>query len=361
MDSHPLPSRPAFRAGETCSPESRASSYSGFPQVPAPLGSAPQRLTEAILLISEALAIASALCIAVSSMFISELKGRVPLLQLARWQMIAAFVMTSLIAILAGGWPSIEAWQLAMLAASSLFGIALASTTYFAAIYAVGPRLTALLFSLTSPFALGLGYVFLGETITPTQTAGIGMILAGIILAIGMPRRFQMAGAEAPELKVIAPAAIPLAVSPTPPLTGPLLPGIALGVVTALGQALGSLFARPVMESGLEPFTAMAIRSGLAALFFIALMALPFGKASRPARRSDIGLAVASAFFGTALGMSLLMAALHGGDVGIVSTLSSVTPVLILPLVWLRSGERPAARAWIGALLALTGTMLVSG
>lgn len=309
---------------------------------------------------SEALAVASALCIAVSSMFISELKGRVPLLQLARWQMIAAFAMTSLLSLLIGGWPSVDIWQFGMLAASSLCGIALASTTYFAAIYAVGPRLTALLFSLTSPFALGLGYLFLGETITLQQSLGIALILVGIILAIGMPRRFLVAGARAPGLPVIAPAAIPLAVPSAPPVTGPLLPGVLLGIVTALGQALGSMFARPVMEQGMEPFTAMAIRSGLAALFFIVLLALPIGRAASSARRSDIGMAVASAFFGTALGMSLLMAALHGGDVGIVSTLSSMTPVLILPLVWLRSGEPPAARAWLGAVLALAGTGLVS-
>jgi drug/metabolite transporter (DMT)-like permease len=292
-------------------------------------------------------------------MFISELKGRVPLLRLARWQMIAGFAMTSLIAA-RGGWPSISLWQFEMLAASSLFGIALASTTYFAAIYAVGPRLTALLFSLTSPFALGLGYLFLGETITLPQALGIGHVLAGIMLAIGMPRRFRASGMPAPELPVIAPATIPLAIPPAPPLKGPLLPGIALGIVTALGQALGSMFARPVMASGMEPFAAMAIRSGLAALFFITLLAFPVGRTTTIARRSDLTLAVTSAFFGTVLGMSLLMAALHGGNVGIVSTLSSMTPVLILPMVWLRTGETPSMSAWLGAALAILGTGLIS-
>src|SRR3954453_24160328 len=37
----------------------------------------------------EALAVTAACCSALSSMFLSELKGRVPLLQLARWQMLA--------------------------------------------------------------------------------------------------------------------------------------------------------------------------------------------------------------------------------------------------------------------------------
>jgi uncharacterized membrane protein len=114
------------------------------------------------------------------------------------------------------------------------------------------------------------------------------------------------------------------------------------------------------MASGMEPFAAMAIRSGLAALFFITLLAFPVGRTTTIARRSDLTLAVTSAFFGTVLGMSLLMAALHGGNVGIVSTLSSMTPVLILPMVWLRTGERPSMSAWLGAALAILGTGLIS-
>ncbi len=314
-----------------------------------------------MLPVSELLAIASAFCIALSSMLVGELKGRVPLLQLARWQMLGAFVLTGLVSVALGGWRTVGPWQFWMLAASSFFGIAIASTTYFAAIYAVGPRITALLFSLTSPFALALGYLALGETISARQGLGVALVLAGIVLAIGTPRRFAKRGGERPALKIVAPAAMPLAVAPAPPLAGPLWPGIALGTVTALGQALGSLLARPAMASGVEPFTAMALRSGLAAAFFVALMALPFGRAAMsPFRPGALGLALGSTFFGTALGMSLLMAALNGGEVGIVSTLSSMTPVLVLPMVWARTGERPLAAAWAGAALAMAGTALIS-
>jgi uncharacterized membrane protein len=54
------------------------------------------------------------------------------------------------------------------------------------------------------------------------------------------------------------------------------------------------------------------------------------------------------------------MAALRTGNVGIVSTLSSITPVLVLPMVWLRTGQRPAAAAWLGAALVIAGTALIS-
>lgn len=296
------------------------------------------------MFVSEVLAVSSATCIALSAMFVSELKGRVGLFRLTRWQMISAFLMTAAVATLLGGWRSVGQWQLLLLGASSVFGIMIASTTYYAAIYTAGPRITALLFSLTSPFALGLGYVWLGETITARQGAGVALVLAGVALAISPP------------LSVLRRMTWSLK-------AGALhsWKGLAFGTITALGQAFGNIFARPAMASGVEPFTAMAIRSGFAVIFFVALAAFPFARTDRsPATARNVSIAVMASFFGTGLGMSQLMAALTNGNVGVVSTLSSVAPVAILPMIWVRSGTLPPPTAWVGALLAIGGTALIS-
>jgi drug/metabolite transporter (DMT)-like permease len=309
------------------------------------------------LFVSNAFAIASAFCMALSSMVLSELKGRVPLFQLARWQTLAAFLMTGLVSLMIGGWRTIGFTQFWLLAASSLAGIMIASTTYFATIYTTGPRVTALLFALTSPFALALGYLALGETISSRQGVGVALVLCGVALAIAAPRKTLApdGGAEARSAWLVV-----ARFESAWPRIRSLGPGIVLGVVTALGQALGSLFARPAMASGVEPFTGMALRSGLGALFFVALAAFPFAHGARSALKGDtVGLAVLSAFVGTALGMSFLLAALQQGNVGLVSTLSSMTPVVILPMVWIRSGKRPSAPAWLGALVAIAGTALI--
>lgn len=293
------------------------------------------------MFLSEILAIAAATCIATSGMLIGELRGRVHVLRLARWQLTAAFLMTAAVSLVLGGWRTITWEALSYLACSSLFGIIIASTTYFATIYSIGPRRTALLFSLTSPFALALGYFVFGETISLRQGGGIVLVLAGIIMAIGLPGRSDPAVTSGEKVPWF---------------------GIALGVVTALGQALGSLFARPAMAAGAEPFTAMAIRSGLAAIVFTLLAFLPLQAWKQPYNFSPkmLLLAVTAAVCGTGLGMSLLMAALAHGNVGIVSTLSSMTPVVILPMVWLRTGKAPAPPAWLGAALAVAGTALIS-
>ena len=289
-------------------------------------------------MIAVTLSLAAAVTFSLSALLINALAGRVTVFQLARWQMSIAFALTAAASLLLGGWATVAPWQFWFLAASSATGIMLASTTYFAAIYAAGPRLTALLFSLAAPFAVLEGWLFLGETLSFGQLSGIALILGGIVLAI------VAAGDTHPD---DAPRR-------------PLWQGITLGIITAIGQATGSLLARPAMEAGVEPFTAMAIRSGLGAAFFIALMVLPFARATRLPTAPEMRTVALSAFFGMFLGMSLMMAALTSGDVGIVSTLTSTTPILILPMLWFTTRRAPAPGAWIGAALAVAGTALIS-
>lgn len=283
------------------------------------------------------LSLAAAATFAASALFIDRVSPRVSALQLARWQMAIGFVLTCATMLALGSWRSLGQEQLLWLAGSAVFGIMLATTTFIATIQLIGARLNALIFTLSAPFAVALGYIFRGETVNLTQGFGVVLILSGIICAILGP-------------------------GGTDGLSGPkaLGRGLALGLVTAMGQALGSLLARPAMESGAEPFAAMAVRSGLGGLFFILLLALPV---LRPATRPDahdskmIGLSAVSGIF---IGMSLLMAALASGDVGIVTTMSSTAPILILPMVWFMTKEPPKPAAWIGALLAVAGTALIT-
>lgn len=225
------------------------------------------------------LALAAAAAFALSAMQIDSLTGRVGALQLARWQMALAFGMTAAAGLALGGWRTVGSDEFLWLAASSVVGIMLATTCFIATIQLIGPRLNALVFTLSAPFALVLGYGFRGETINLVQGAGVALILTGIVLAILGPGGRE--GARGPRA---------------------LGPGLALGLVTALGQAGGSLLARPAMLAGVEPFTAMAIRSGLGAVFFLALLALPAQRAvTRRAPGPMAWLGAALAVAGTAL------------------------------------------------------------
>lgn len=283
------------------------------------------------------LSLAAAAAFALAAMQIDSATGRVGALQLSRWQMGLAFLMTAVLTTALGGWASLGQTELLWLLGSSAAGIWVATLTYVATIQFVGPRLSALLFTTAAPFSVALGYAFLGETITWAQGAGVALIVAGIVLAALGP-----GGSDGPRP------------------TRPLWQGVVLGLVTSAGQATGSLLARPAMLAGTDPVAAMAVRSGLGAAFFIALLAIPaLRPAARPSPRDtrQIGYAALS---GMVLGMSLMMAALAHGDVGIVTTLTSTTPILILPMVWFVTRRAPGPMAWLGAALAVAGTALLS-
>ena len=283
------------------------------------------------------LSLAAAAAFAASAMFIDSVSGRVGPLQLSRWQMSLAFLMTAVTVAVTGGWRTLDLEMILWLTASSASGIMVGSLTYIATIQYTGPRISALLFTTASPFALALGFGFRGETVSLIQAAGVGLIVAGIALAVMGPKQDE--GARTPK---------------------PLWIGIGLGLVTSFAQALGSLLARPAMLDGADPVAAMLVRSGTGALFFVARLAIPaFRPVALPSSVAirQIGF---SALAGMVIGMSFLMAALARGDVGIVTTLSSTTPILILPMVWAVYRRIPGPLAWVGAALAVVGTALIS-
>ncbi len=287
-------------------------------------------------MLAVALSLAAAAAFAASALYIDSVTGRVGPVQVSRWQMGLAFLMTGAIALVTGGWQSIDLEMALWLTGSSVAGIMFASLTFVATIQMTGPRISALLFTTAAPFALVLGYVFRGETVNGAQGAGVVLIVCGIVLAVLGPK-----GDEGPR----------------PPK--PLWLGIMLGLMTALGQATGSLFARPAMLAGADPVAAIAVRTGVATLFFLALLAIPALRTPSPDRQSIKRIGGASVC-GMVIGMSLLMAALARGDVGIVTTMSSTTPILILPMVWALHRRLPHPAAWVGAALAVAGTALIS-
>jgi uncharacterized membrane protein len=111
------------------------------------------------------------------------------------------------------------------------------------------------------------------------------------------------------------------------------------------------------MASGIDPFLASMVRVAVAAFCLSVLIALPI-PAVKPKGPLTPWIAALTALTGVlalGIGMTLLLFALSGGDVGIISTLSATSPVMILPMLWLKTGERPAGGAWVGAALVVLG------
>jgi drug/metabolite transporter (DMT)-like permease len=72
-----------------------------------------------------------------------------------------------------------------------------------------------------------------------------------------------------------------------------------------------------------------------------------------------MGLTIFNGFIGMGVGMTLILLALKHGNIGIVSVLSAVTPILVLPLLWVYMKQRPTLGAWIGASFTVIGTAII--
>ena len=67
-----------------------------------------------------------------------------------------------------------------------------------------------------------------------------------------------------------------------------------------------------------------------------------------------------SGFLAMGIGMTLLLYGLALGEAGVVTTLSATTPVLILPLLWITTGNRPPFMAWVSGVVTLVGIALIT-
>lgn len=293
----------------------------------------------------ELAALAAAVCWALTGILAAAPAGHLGAIAFNRVRQVTVTLLLAIYVLASGTWRDLSPEVVAPLVLSGLIGIFVGDTLLFTALNRIGPRRAGILFALNAPMSALLGWVFLGETLPPLALVGIALTCAGVMLAILFGKRpGQSARLES--------------------VTGPLWIGVALGLGAALGQSLGSIIARPVMAAGVDPFAASMLRVGVAAACLSVVMLLPF-ETVKPRNTLTLKVLSQTALTGIlamGLGMTLLLYALSGGKVGIVSTLSATSPVLILPLLWLTTGERPARGAWAGALLVAAGmTVLFLG
>lgn len=294
------------------------------------------------MVVSATAALGAALCWALGGMIAVEPARALGALAFGRLRMALVFFMVAVLATISGGWATLSEAYALPLVLSGLIGIMAGDTALFAALRRLGPRRTGVLFATNAPITVALGAWLLGEPLSAQRLSGFGLITGGVVLAVlfGRGRRH---------------------VHDWETVRGPLWQGVALGLAAAVAQAAGVLVVKPVMAAGVDPFAAAAVRVGVAVcgLLLMALLPLDLVRAQAPWSRVMVLRTALSGLTGMTVGMTLLLWALETGDAGLVATLAGTTPVVILPLLWWRTRERPAAGAWIGAVLVVTGTALL--
>ena len=260
-----------------------------------------------------------------------------------RVRMIAATVIMGAILLMTGrsfDIPSALWWPILL---SAVAGIVFGDFFLFAAMRRLGPRRSNILFATNAIFAALLGWLYLGETVD--LKAGIAILLgfSGVSLAVLYGKRRDL-------------------LHQWEQVTPPLWIGVVLGLLAAICQAFGVVFVRPVMAAGADPVAVTLARTLVAAMVFWATFPLDRSRRGLPIfpHGRVLGLTVLNGLFGLGIGAAMLMAALEFGSVATVTILSSTTPVMILPFIWLRTGRMPPVAAWCGAVLVVICTALIA-
>ncbi|TOI18423.1 EamA family transporter [Vibrio parahaemolyticus] len=256
----------------------------------------------------------------------------------SRWRMGCTAVILSTMAWITGGWLSVSWEHITPMMASGLIGIFIGDTALFACLNRMGPRQAGLLFSCHAVFSTILGYFLFSESMTAIELLGSALVFSGVVMAIFFGRRGQTNNVLE-EIK------------------GNIWVGVSLGLTAAICQALGGIIAKPVMQTSVDPIAASAIRmiSAFVAHCLLLIVGVKVARSTQRITWRVFGITALNGFLAMAVGMTLILYALREGNVGMVALLSSTTPIMLLPLLWVYTKRRPNRFAWLGAALAVIG------
>ncbi|SBS39100.1 EamA-like transporter family protein [Marinomonas spartinae] len=289
----------------------------------------------------------AALCWTISSLMAPRLIHRFGTMRFNTIRITIASCLLILISLLGQRFDA-SLWQHSPLVIlSGLLGIFLGDTMLFTAVHRLGPRRTGVLFATNAPMSIFLSWLFLNEALSLTQLLACGLVFSGVIIAILFGKRREQLH-EWEQTK------------------GKLSTGVLFALGGALGQACGALLSKPALLDGADPIAVSTVRVSAGAIALLLAYGLYY-RHRRPASslpfseltRSDFIGITALATIGMVVGMSVLVWGVGHANVGIVTTLSAIIPVLILPGLWITTKQRPAFGAWIGAILVVIGAALI--
>ena len=202
-------------------------------------------------------ALAAALCWALGGMIAVNATRRVGAIAFNRWRMVGVLGMLAVACpwISFGSYPNLE--QVVLLCLSGVIGVFFGDTLLFTALSRLGPRRLSMLFAGHAPLTALLGFFVLSEVLSWTQAGGVALTFAGILVAVFYGKRADK-------------------IDRWEEVRGNLMAGVGMGLLAALGHAVGALFARPVMEAGVDPIMATLIRVGVSVVGYFLLLFLPY-------------------------------------------------------------------------------------
>ena len=224
------------------------------------------------------------------------------------------------------------------LSVSGVVGLTLGDFFLFRAFIILGSRISMLIMAFVPPLTALIGWIVMGESLTPMNYLGMTLVVGGISLVVLEKSPNQK------QVKFSRP-----------------LKGILAALGGALGQAVGLVLSKYGMGD-YDAFLATQIRviAGLAG--FIVIISLA-GRWRRIGSALKDGRAMANmslgAMFGPFLGVSFSLIAVQYTAAGVAATIMSIIPVLIIVPSVVLFKEKVTAKEIAGSCIAVVGVAVL--
>lgn len=228
--------------------------------------------------------------------------------------------------------PTDVTWEnLKIISLSGFIGMFLGDLFLFKAYNMIGARVTMLIMALSPIIVSIIDFLFLGVTLYPIQIFAILITCLGIILVI-----FKT------EDKKIS--------------LGFSVKGLFYAFLATLGQSLGVILTK-LGSTTYDSLATSQIRLGVA-IFFFGAVVLYEGKAKETIKmitsKKALSLLLIGTFF-SVFGIAALIEAFKSANASIASTISSTSPIIMIPCSILFYKEKIRKNEIIGAIISVVG------
>ncbi len=239
------------------------------------------------------------------------------------------------------GYPVLTPQAWGMLFLSGAIGLALADVFLFEAFVRIGPRLSMLILTLVPVLTTAAAWVMYEERLSPSQLAAMVLVLGGIAWVVGKGQRAEG----------------PFTMNPQ---------GLMFAFLAAFLSAVSALMAKDaLMFQEMDPMAANLVRmsGGMAPLWLWTLIRGHWVDLVHRLRESPwvLGYLLLGSLAGPVIGMSLQMFAYQTIPIGLATTLTSLPPILLLPISRFVFRETFTWHAIAGTVLAVAGVAWLMG
>lgn len=225
---------------------------------------------------------------------------------------------------------------------SGLVGFVIGDLLLFQAFVVVGARISMLIMAFAPPITAIIGWIVLGEVLTPMNWLGMAITIFGISLVI-LKRQKSNGSTRLPLLT-----------------SAYSIRGILLAFGGAVGQGAGLVLSKKGMGS-YDAFASSQIRvlSGIVGFSLIFLFMKRWRRVGQALRNGPAMKRIAlGSVFGPFLGVSFSLLAVQHTQAGIAATIMAIVPVLIIPPAIILFKEKPNWKEIAGAIIAVCGVAL---